>query len=297
MQQTSTASTLPLALVIVTRNRRESLVRTLEHLQALEAPYHIVVVDNASTDDTAATVREQFPTVQLVTRTSNIGAVARNDGVRVVQQPYIAFADDDSWWAHGALSRAIELFERYPRLALIMSRIVVGLEQRPDPCCDLMQRSPLARSDDLPGIPILGFVACGAIVRRSAFLQANGFHPAFGSSGEEALLAMDLASKGWGLSYVDTIVSHHHPSTIRNVTSRRIDGVRDELWTVWLRRPRKEMVRVTVKHLRAAPHDRISRLGLLAALRGLPWVLRQRVPVALHLERQLQLLDQQQEAT
>lgn len=289
-------STPPLAIVIVTRNRRDSLLRTLTEVHALEAAYPVVVVDNASTDDTVATVRHHFPDVHLVTRTTNMGAVARNDGVRVVQQPYVAFADDDSWWAGGALRCAIEYFERYGRLGLIMSRIIVGPEQRPDPCCALMQRSPLPPSADLPGIPVLGFVACGAIVRRRAFAEANGFHPAFGSSGEEALLAMDLASKGWGVSYIDTIVSHHHPSSIRNVASRRVDGVRDELWTVWLRRPRMEMARVTLKHLRAAPRDPISRLGLLAAVRGLPWVVRQRAVVAPHLERQLHLLDQQREA-
>lgn len=290
-------TTPPLGIVIVTHNRCESLVRTLEQLHALEAPYTIIVVDNASTDDTVATVRQRFPDVQIIARNTNIGAVARNDGVRALQQPYIAFADDDSWWAYGALSQAIEQFEQHPRLGLIMSRIVVGPEERPDLCCDLMARSPLPSAGDLPGVPILGFVACGAIVRRSAFLQANGFHSAFGSSGEEALLAMDLADRGWGLSYVDTVVSHHHPSTIRNVTSRRIDGVRDELWTVWLRRPRKEIMRITAKHLRAALTSRLSFFGLLAAVRGLPWVLRQRRAISPQLERQLQLLDQQREAT
>ena len=297
MSSTGLVSTPPLAIVIVTHNRCESLVRTLEQLHRLEAPFPMVLVDNASTDDTVATVHQRFPDVQIIARTTNIGAVARNDGVHAVQQPYIAFADDDSWWAYGALSRAIELFEQHPRLGLMMSRIVVGAEERPDPCCDLMARSPLPSTDDLPGVPILGFVACGAIVRRSAFLQANGFHSAFGSSGEEALLAMDLADYGWGLSYIDTIVSHHYPSTIRNVTSRRIDGVRDELWTIWLRRPPKEIVRVTAKHLRAAPTSRLSFFGLLAALRGLPWVLRQRRAISPQLERQLQLLDQQREAS
>jgi N-acetylglucosaminyl-diphospho-decaprenol L-rhamnosyltransferase len=37
---------------------------------------------------------------------------------------------------------------------------------------------------------VLGFVACGAVVRRSAFLEADGFHPRFEVGGEESILVL-----------------------------------------------------------------------------------------------------------
>jgi glycosyltransferase involved in cell wall biosynthesis len=77
---------------MVTRNRRETLLRTLEHLHDLEQDFPIVVVDNASTDNTREAICRKFPQVRVVMMDKNIGAVARNYGVRQVSQPYVAFA-------------------------------------------------------------------------------------------------------------------------------------------------------------------------------------------------------------
>jgi len=282
-----------LAIVVVTHNRRESLLQTLEKLHRLEAAFPVVVVDNASTDDTVTAVRQHYPQVQIVRRPDNIGAVARNDGVRAVRQPFVAFADDDSWWARGSLSRAAALFQDHPRLGLIMSRILVGPEERLDPCCELMARTPLERPLGMPGFPILGFVACGAIVRRSAFLNVNGFHELYGTSGEEALLAIELARQGWRLAYVPEVVSHHHPSRVRSMNGRYVDGVCNYLWTNWLRRSPRRAAEATLGILRDAVHDDVARRGLAAAVRGLPWVIKDRVPVSPAIERQLTLLEKQ----
>ena len=102
-------STAPVAVVIATRNRSTELLGTLTRLRALQEQPPIVVVDNGSTDGTSALVRDNYPGVQLVGLRRNRGAAARTVGARLVHSPYVAFSDDDSWWAPGALSRAVEL--------------------------------------------------------------------------------------------------------------------------------------------------------------------------------------------
>ena len=68
---------------------------------------------------------------------------------------------------------------------------------------------------------MLGFLACGAVVRREAYLAAGGFDDVVFFMGEEERLALDLATLGWGLAYVDEVVAHHHPSPTRDSSSGR----------------------------------------------------------------------------
>jgi GT2 family glycosyltransferase len=174
------ASPAPVAVVIATRNRGTELLGTLARLRALDEQPSIMVVDNGSTDGTAELVRIRCPGVQVVGLRRNRGGAARTVGARLVDSPYVAFSDDDSWWAPGALGQAAELLDRHPRLAVLAARVLVGPDRRRDPVCDEMAHSPLPPADDLPGPSVLGFIACGAVVRRSAFLEVGGFHARLG---------------------------------------------------------------------------------------------------------------------
>ena len=106
------ASPAPVAVVIATRNRGTELLGTLARLRALDEQPSIMVVDNGSTDGTAELVRIRCPGVQVVGLRRNRGGAARTVGARLVDSPYVAFSDDDSWWAPGALGRAAELLDR-----------------------------------------------------------------------------------------------------------------------------------------------------------------------------------------
>jgi GT2 family glycosyltransferase len=169
--------------------------------------------------------------------------------------------------------------------------VLVGEEQELDPVCAAMRASPLGRAADLPGPSVLGFLACGAVVRRGPFLAAGGFDSRFGIGGEEALLCIDLARAGWGLAYVDEVVAHHHPSPVRNLAARRRRETRNAVWTELLRRPLPVALRSAGRRA-VGTQDRAARLGgLLDAARGLPWVLRERRCVPPELELSLRLLE------
>ena len=90
------------AVVMITYNRRNEVLHSLGQLSRLSERPRIVVVDNASTDGTAAAVAEHFPDVTVVPAGRNLGAAGRTLGVRRVGAPYVAFADDDNWWAPGS---------------------------------------------------------------------------------------------------------------------------------------------------------------------------------------------------
>jgi GT2 family glycosyltransferase len=289
-QQPMPPAPAPVAVVIATRNRATELLATLARLAALPEQLPIVVVDNGSTDATAELVRTHHPGVRVVGLRANRGAAARTVGARLVDSPYVAFSDDDSWWAPGALGRAVEVLNRHPRLAVLAARVLVGPDQRLDPVCDQMAHSPLPPADDLPGPSVLGFIACGAVVRRTAFLEVGGFDVRLGVGGEEQLLSVDLATRGWGLAYVEEVVAYHHPSPTRDPSGRRRIQVRNALWSAWLRRPLGGAARQTAHLAALAIHQPGAWSGVLLAMLGLPWVLRERRPVPRELEAALRTL-------
>ncbi|WP_336204964.1 glycosyltransferase family 2 protein [Nonomuraea sp. LPB2021202275-12-8] len=241
-------TTSRVTVVVATMNRLRALQRSLPH-----HPGPVILVDNGSTDGTTGFVRRHFPHVRVVEAGRNLGAPARNLGVRMAETPYVAFADDDSWWASGALELAADTLDAHPRLAVLGARVLVGAEQRLDPVSAEMRRSPLGVADDLPGPSVLGFLACGAVVRRQAYLEAGGFDDVIFFFGEEERLAMDLAARGWGLAYVDDVVAHHHPSPPRDPAARQALAVRNALLTAVLRRPWRVVALRSLDALRRGP--------------------------------------------
>jgi GT2 family glycosyltransferase len=85
-----------------------------------------VVVDNASIDRTPTLLKRRFPELEIIALSSNLGAAGRNAGVCAVATPYIAFCDDDTWWAPGSLARAAALLDVHPRVAVLSARVLVG---------------------------------------------------------------------------------------------------------------------------------------------------------------------------
>jgi GT2 family glycosyltransferase len=274
-------------VVIITRDRARDLRVTLDRLKALPEQPPVIVVDNASSDATRAVVAAAGPTVEGIHVARNAGAAGRNLGVARAATPLVAFCDDDSCWQEGALALAEQIFARHPRLGLLAATILVASRRTIDPVCCEMQASPLPRERDLPGPSVLGFLACGAIVRRAAFLEAGGFDERLGVGGEETLLAIDLARRGWGLAYCAEVIAHHYPADGGARPGREARMVRNVLWTVWLRYRARDALAVTARVLGRALHCETTRAGLGAAVAGLPWVLRERAPVGAPLQRQL----------
>src|SRR4051812_21329909 len=201
-------------LVVVFHDRRDTLMATVPRHLALPERPRVIAVDNASTDGSAQALARRHPEVEPVRLQRNLGGAGRNAGARAADAPYVAFTDDDAWWAPGALARAADLLDAHPRLAVVQPHVLVGAEQRDDPVCVEMARSPLPRAEDQPGRPILSFVACAVVVRRDAFLAVGGFPERFAVGGEEEIVGWDLAAAGWELSYVPDIVAHHAPPPV-----------------------------------------------------------------------------------
>ncbi|MBB2921971.1 glycosyltransferase [Cellulomonas cellasea] len=270
-------------VVVASRDRREELLASLARHRA-----PVLLLDNDSRDGTADAVRAALPDVEVTRLDHNVGAYARTLGVRAARTPYVAFADDDSWWAPGALGRAAEVLDAHPDVAVVAARIHVGAQERLDPFCGELARSPLPRRPGLPGPAVLGFVACAAMVRADAFASVGGFDDLVRFPGEEERVALDLAADGWQLVYVDDVLVHHHPSPARHSPDARVSAVtRSRVLTAVLRLPVRDVLRTVAAAWGAGP---APRAGLRAALRDVPRALRARRVVPRHVQELRALL-------
>lgn len=201
-------STLPLVSIqIVTWNRQRELPRAIESALAQSyANTEIVVVDNASTDGTAALVRERFPQIKLVVAERNLGCPSgRNFGFRHCRGKYIYCLDDDGWLKPDAVELAVRRADSDPRIAVVMSRI----HESENGC--LVRTLPENRDQ-----PVYQASFCGgcSLLRRAALEEVGGFPDDFFRQAEEEDLAIRLLDAGWFCFLEPTSIMCHAPSQV-----------------------------------------------------------------------------------
>ncbi len=290
------------SVVLITHQRREEALGAVARLLDLPERPRVVVVDNGSTDGTVPALRQRFTAagqrLDLVALPYNAGATGRNVGVARATTPHVAFCDDDTWWEPGSLERAAALLDAHEDVAVLTARIVVEPAGTEDPIVAELRDSPVVGArPGLPGPALGSFLAGASVVRAAAFTAVGGFDHRLWLGGEEELLAADLASAGWELCFTEALTVHHRASVARESVRRRRDGVSNALWFLLLRRPWPAVARRAAVLTRSARRDRTWALGVLDALRGLPWVLRERRVLAPSVEARFRVLEAPQAAS
>jgi len=232
-------------------------------------------VDNGSSDGTAEAAQREFPSVLLIRSRCDIGTAARNIAVAYVHTPYVAFCDEDTQWLPGSLERAADVMDAYPEVAVVNGCVLTGESGSIHPLCHDMAQSPLDR-ENLPGPQLLSFMAGASVVRAKAFYEVGGFWPPLFAGGEESLLALDLADRGWRIVYMEDVVQHRYPMRGRNTLGLELRAMRNAIWVAWMRLPAEAAWRETVSLLSRAAKRRQLRPVVMLTLTGIGRALRER---------------------
>jgi len=118
-----------LAIVVVSHNAREDLLRALESLTTTppSVQHEIVVVDNASTDGAPDLVRSRFPQIRVIAAPGNVGfAKANNIGIRTTVSELLLMVNPDTIVPPGTIDRLIARLDELSDVAIIGPRIVDG---------------------------------------------------------------------------------------------------------------------------------------------------------------------------
>jgi GT2 family glycosyltransferase len=283
-------STARISIVVITRNREAELIETIKCIHLLPEKPPVIVVDNGSTDGTLARVRRLARVVALG---RNLGAAARQIGLEHTTTPYVAFADDDVHWRAGSLSHAIQVLDRYPRVAVLAAKVLVGDQQSVDDTCIDMANSPLPMASEAPGTRVLGFLAGASVVRRAPLLDSMGTVPRqILIGGEEEWIAVDLAARGWHVSYIPEIIASHYPSKSRDSKQRQQLLTRNAIWFALLRRPLKSAIPRSLSIVASACRYGSGLTPCAAAIARMPFMLGQRRVVPREVEIELRMLDE-----
>ena len=187
------------SICIVTANRVDDTVVAIESALAQDddGPREIVVVDNASTDDTVARLRARFPQITVVASPVNLGCPAgRNLAMLVAGGSWFLHLDDDGTLAPDAVRVARQRAAEYTDAAVLMFNV----EERG--CNRLVAPS---------GTLLPDFSGCANMMRRAALCQSGLFAPEFLRQGEERDLLLRLFELNWTVRYCDDVHMLHRP--------------------------------------------------------------------------------------
>jgi glycosyltransferase involved in cell wall biosynthesis len=228
------------AVVIPCYNGASYIEQTLESVLAQrDVPREVFVIDDGSTDDSAARVERlasrSAGRITLI-RQANAGeSRARNVGIARAAAKYVAFLDADDLWLPDKTSAQVELLESQPQAASAHSRLF-NFERDLDDC----QRSETERSKDDPSVEDLidyhWVCPSTLMVRRSVLIEHRiTFNEATRYS-EDMLFAADIRLHGGAMRMIDQLLvakrvhrsqqSRHLWHSIRSAESR-LNWVRD----------------------------------------------------------------------
>jgi hypothetical protein len=160
------------SIIIATRSRPQLVPRAVQSARAAGRNVEIVVVDDASSDETAR-VCNGLPEITYVRVERQQGvAGARNIGMVASRGEYLSFLDDDDTRLPGSLDAQIEALDRHPQAGLIYGRAIWGNQDGAPTGRSYPSECP--RGDVFWKLLGRNFIPCGgALFRRSCLVRVG----------------------------------------------------------------------------------------------------------------------------
>jgi len=161
------------SIIIPTHNRSKLLRVALESALGQTYPnIEIIVVDDGSTDDTAAVVAQYTGRVNYIKQANQDVAAARNTGIRVASGEYLTFLDDDDLILPTKIARQVRVLASRTRVGLVHCRFYYADENGNY----LHEVGILPEGEVLQGLICRNFIWVGApLIRRQCLEQVGLF--------------------------------------------------------------------------------------------------------------------------
>jgi len=237
---------LDLSVVILNWNVRDLLQQCLKSLTTAHGPFstEVIVVDNASSDDSAAMMRAEFPDVRLVVNTTNRGyAGGNNDGIAAATGRYVLILNPDTQAVGDALSTLASYADAHPDVGVVAPQLLnadgsaqSSRRRFPTLMTALFESTwlqPIAprgvlhdyyvldRADDETQEVDWAVGAC-LLVRRQVIQQVGALDEGFFMYSEEMDWCRRIQQAGWKIVYLPQAqVIHHMGKSSDQVVAQR----------------------------------------------------------------------------
>jgi glycosyltransferase involved in cell wall biosynthesis len=204
----------PLVSVIIPAlNAGATLGRALDSVAAQTYPHwEAIVVDDGSSDDTAALVERRGDLRCRVIRRVTRGGPsrARNDGIAGARGEVIALLDADDEWLPEKLARQVAALEQHPGAALVVCDMHAIHEDGSDGTSVFTRQSPSAGPDAWKALLASSFIGTSAALAPRALLQELGGFDTSLAVGEDQDLFIRLALRGEVVVLPEALAIYHY---------------------------------------------------------------------------------------
>ena len=217
--------------------------------QTLDA-YEIIVVDNASSDDSVAVLQRDYPEVRTIALSENLGySGGCNAGIRAARGEIVVLLNNDIEAEPDWLAELVAALDRHPEAGFAASRMMIHTDrQRLNAAGDIYRRNGTPDSRgvrELYGSPydeeVLVFGACGgAAAYRASMLEDIGLlDERFFMYCEDVDLSWRAQLAGYRCVYAPKAVVYHHMSATGGGALSSYYVGRNTLWVIALNYPGK----------------------------------------------------------
>jgi GT2 family glycosyltransferase len=244
-----------ISAVVLAYNRCSEVLTTIDKLKmyALTFPFDIIVIDNASVDDTYKKVKEAHPDITLIKREKNNGIAGWNDGFKACHNKYMLVLDDDSH-IHSGLEEAVSYLEGNDEVGILAMNIKDT---------DLYEDKNLDPRDAWQDKQdIAGFIGCGAIIRNEVYKKIGGFSEWLHVYTHEFDYGIRCLNAGYKIKFFKAGIVIHRVSKINRTNKRMITfSTRNELGIIhkyFRNQKAKYFYRTMINNLKVAKRDGLA---------------------------------------
>ncbi len=194
-----------LCIIIVNYNTGQLLARCLDSIRAQqESDCRVIVVDNASVDESFELVRTGYPEVQCIANDRNLGfAAANNQAIRETEAELLFFLNPDTELQPGCLAEIRAFMMLHPEIGMAGPAIVNSEGDHHPTVEDSYPGShyTCGEVDDLPG-DIAWILGAALVARRKVIVDVGGFDERFFLYAEDIDLCLEIRKKNRLLGYI-----------------------------------------------------------------------------------------------